>query len=170
MARFLDVINGVLTQLNPIASSSGVTDASKIPQTGTDGRLDATLMPATVSIQAKTFPASEDLTAGNLVNIWTDPGDSVIKVRKASGATSRLAVGFVAAGYLSGATATVYIEGINTQVSNLVPGLCWLGTAGAVIQTAPATGSGGISQIVGAALSATELDFQANDPIYLASA
>ena len=168
MARFIDIINGVLTQLNPIASSAGVGDAHKIPQTGNDGRLDSTLMPATMTTQAKTFPASEDLNAGNLVNVWDSSG--TIKVRKADGPLSRLAVGYVAAGFLTGATATVYVEGINTQVSGLVPGLCWLDAAGAVTQTPPATGSGGVSQIVGTALSATEMEFEANDPIYLASA
>lgn len=168
MARFIDVINGVLTQLVPINSSAGVGDAHKVPQTGSDGRLDASLMPATMATQAKTFPASEDLTAGDLVNVWDS--SSTLKVRKADGPLGRLAVGYVASGFLTGATATVFVEGINTQVSGLVPGLCWLDAAGAVTQTPPATGSGGVSQIVGTALSATELEFEANDPVYLASA
>jgi len=92
-------------------------------------------------------------------------------VRKADGTLSRLAVGYVVAGFDSGATATIYLEGVNAQMSALTPGSpCWLGTAGAVTQTAPATGSGGVSQMVGTALSATEMEFEPKGPIYLASA
>lgn len=168
MARFIDVLNGVLTQLVPITTSAGVGDASKMIQTDASGKIDDTLLPASVTIQAKTFPASEDLTAGDMVNIWLDT--ATWKVRKAAGSTARIADGYVNAGFTSGSTATVYMEGFNTQVSGLSPGICWLGAAGAITQTPPATGSGGISQIVGKALSATELEFESNDPITLASA
>lgn len=168
MARFIDIINGVLTQLVPISSSAGVADANKIPQTGSDGRLDASLMPPSITGQVKILPASEDLAAGDLVNIWDDSG--TIKVRLADASLSRLAVGYVKSGVLTGANATVYVEGINTQVSGLTPGLVWLGDAGAVTQTPPSSGSGGVSQIVGTYLAATELEFESNDPVYLASA
>jgi hypothetical protein len=168
MARFIDIVNGVLTQLVPIAASTGVTDASKIPQTDASGRLDASLMPASITGQVKILPASEALTAGQLVNIWDDSG--TVKVRKADASLSRPAVGYVAAGFASGANATIYVEGINTQVTGLVPGAVWLGDAGAVTQTPPTSGSGGISQIVGTCLSATELEFEPNDSVYLASA
>ena len=168
MARFLDLVNGVLSQIVPISTSTGITEASKIVQTAADGRLDPSLMPSTVATQVKVLPASEDMTAGALVNIWEDTG--TLKVRKASGSTSRIAVGYLKAGVTSGDNATIYIEGVNAQVSALVPGLVWLGTAGAVTQTPPVTGSGGISQIVGTCLSATEMEFEANDPVYLASA
>lgn len=168
MARFIDVVNGVFNQLVPISISTGVADASKIPQTGADGRLDASLMPTSITGQVKILPASEALTAGNVVNIWDDVG--TIKVRKADATNSRPAVGYIIAGVASGANATVYVEGINSQVSGLVPGLVWLGDAGAVTQTPPASGSGGISQIVGSFLAATELEFEPNDPVYLATA
>ena len=168
MARFIDYVNGVLKQIVPISSTSGVTDASKIVQTGADGRLDASLMPPSITGQVKVLPASEALTAGELVNIWSDAG--TIKVRKADASNSRLAVGYVAAGVLSGADASIYVEGIMTGLTGFVPGLAWLGDAGAITQTPPSSGSGGISQIVGTCLSATEMEFEANDPIYLASA
>lgn len=169
MARFLDILNGVLTQINPISTSVGVGDANKIPQTSASGKLDMTLMPAEITAQAKTYPASEDLTAGDLVNIWVDSGTT--KVRKASGTSSRVAVAYTNSGVVTGATSTVYTEGFNTNLSGLTPGgLCWLGAAGAVTQTPPVSGSGGVSQIVGTALSATEMEFEPNDPVTLASA
>jgi hypothetical protein len=168
MARFIDIVNGVLTQLVPIATSSGSGDASKVVQTDASGRFDASFMPSSITGQVKILPASEALAAGDLVNIWDDSG--TIKVRLADASLSRSAVGYVSAGATTGADATVYVEGINTQVSGLTPGLVWLGDAGAVTQTPPASGSGGISQIVGSFLAATELEFEANDPITLASA
>ena len=165
----MDVVNGVLTQIAPIKTSAGTGDASKIVQTSASGKLDMTLMPNEITAQAVTFPASEDLTAGDLVNVWVDTGTT--KVRKASGTSSRPAVGYAQAGFLTGATATIYTEGFNTNLTGLTPGgMCFLGSAGAVIQTAPATGSGGISQIVGVAMSATSMEFEPNPPIYLASA
>ena len=168
MARFLDILNGVISQLVPITTSAGVGDANKMIQTNSAGKLDLTLMPPELNVQATTLPASEDLTAGQLVNVWVDTGTT--KVRKADGSTSRRATAYVSAGFLSGATATIYIEGLNTNMTGLTPGgMCWLGAAGAVTQTPPASGSGGISQIVGTAISATSLDFMPNDPYYLAS-
>ena len=168
MSRFLDYVNGVITQLVPINASTGVSDAAKMLQTGADGRLDESFLPSSITGQVKILPASEDLAAGDLVNIWSDTG--TIKVRLADASLNRPAVGYVAAGVSTGANATIYVEGINTQVSGLTPGLVWLGDAGAVTQTPPTSGSGGISQIVGTFLAATELEFEANDPITLASA
>lgn len=167
MARFVDYINGILTQLTPISTSTGVSDSSKLVQTGASGKLSLSLMPAELTVQAKVFTASEDLSAGDLVNIWLDT--ATWKVRKAAASTSRRADGYVNAGFLTDADATVYTEGFNTQLTGLTPGLVWLGEAGAVTQTAPVSGSGGIAQIVGSALSATELEFEPNDQIALAS-
>lgn len=169
MARFVDYVAGVLQQLVPISTSAGVGDSAKMIQTNSAGRIDITLMPPEITAQAKTFPASEDLTAGDLVSVWVDTGTP--KARLASGTASRPACGYVTSTVATGATATVYTEGFNNQLSGLTAGgLVWLGAAGAVTQTPPASGSGGISQIVGTALSATELDFEDNDPITLASA
>ena len=168
MSYFLDIINGLITQIKPISTSAGVSDASKIPQTNAAGKLDLTLMPAEITAQALTLPASEALTAGDVVNIWVDTGTT--KVRKADGTVSRSAEGYVSAGFLTGATATIYINGFNSNLSGLTPGgRCWLGASGAVTQTAPATGSGGISQIVGTAVSATQIEFSPLDPVTLSS-
>ena len=168
MSYFLDIVNGLITQIKPISTSAGVGDASKIPQTNAAGKLDLTLMPAEITAQAVTLPASEDLTAGDIVNIWVDTGTT--KVRKASGTASRSAEGYVSAGFLTGATATIYTQGFNNNLTGLTPGgRCWLGASGAVTQTAPSSGSGGISQIVGTAVSATQMEFTPLDSIVLSS-
>lgn len=167
MARFVDYVSGVLQQIVPISTSAGAGDSGKMIQTNSAGKLDLTLMPAEITAQAKVYPASEDVAAGDLVNIWYDV--DTWKVRLAAASTSRLASAYVNAGFLTGANATVYTEGFNNQLSGLTPGLVWLGEAGAVTQTPPSSGSGGIAQIVGTALSATELEFESNDPLTLAS-
>lgn len=168
MARFVDYVNGILSQIVPISTSAGAGDSSKMVQTGAGGKLHLSLMPAEITAQAKIYPASEALAAGDLVNVWLDT--ATWKVRLASASTSRKADGYVTAGALQDADATIYTEGFNSQVSGLTPGLVWLGEDGAVTQTAPVTGSGGYAQIVGTALSATELEFEPNDPVGLASA
>ncbi len=101
------------------------------------------------------------------MNIRDDAGAS--KVRKADASESRSAHGYVKAGAASGANASVCLEGVNDQVSGLAPGEAWLGNAGAVTQTPPVSGSGGIAQIIGRqAGAATELDFEKGRPVYLA--
>lgn len=164
--NFLRYLNGNPAEATALQVSTGVGDANKIVATNAGGTLDETLMPPSVTLQVKAIPASEDLAAGQLVNLWDDTG--TIKARLADASNSRPAHGYVKAGALTGANAMVYLEGVNDQLSGLSPGDVWLDDAGAVTQTAPASGSGGISQLVGTALSATELDFEKEQPIGLA--
>jgi hypothetical protein len=164
--KFLRYLAGKPAEAAALQTSGGVGDADKIVATGADGRLDASLMPTSVTVQTKVVAASEDLAAGDLVNFWNDTG--TVKARLADASTSRAAHGYVKAGALTGANATVYLEGVNDQVSGLVAGDVWLGESGAVTQTAPASGSGGISQLVGTALAAAEMDFEKEQPIGLA--
>jgi hypothetical protein len=89
--------------------------------------------------------------------VWSDGG--VFKVRKAdANDPAKEAHGFVTAAVASGASATVYTDGANDQVSGLTPGPVWLSeTAGGVTQ-APTTPSGGISQLLGVAVTATKIN------------
>lgn len=64
--------------------------------------------PGVVTLPA-TIAASESLSAGDFVNIWSDAGTP--KVRKADASTSgKEAVGFVLSAVTSGSQATVYTE------------------------------------------------------------
>jgi hypothetical protein len=166
--KFVQYWNGFLQEFLPLKQSSGAGDADKIVATGADGRIDPSLMPTGFESQVKLFPASEDLAAGNLVNIWDDSG--TLKLRVADASLSRPADGYVKSAALTGANASMYLEGVNNQVSGLTVGRVWLGNAGAVTNTPPVSGSGGISQIVGSTLATTELEFEPNDPVILASA
>jgi hypothetical protein len=106
------------------------------------------------------FTASEDLGAGDLVNIWDDSGTP--KARLADASANKQADGYVLASVDSGDPATVYSQGVNDQVSGLTGGTeqyLSATTPGGITATAP-TGSGNLVQRVGKAYSATALDFK----------
>lgn len=168
--KFIDIVSGVKTLKTPITTSAGAGDAGKLPSLDSTGRLDTSFMPSGVAAETKSAVASEALSAGDMVNLWNDAG--TIKARKAdaSGGATKRANGFVLAGVSSGATATVYLGGINTQRTGLTPGAMYFlsgSTAGAVTTTAPSTATH-IIQIIGDALSATELEFVYDAPVTIA--
>ncbi len=165
--KFLTLISGVVTEIQAILTSAGVADSGKLPALDSTGRLDQTFMPVGVVPDVKTYITSENLSAGNLVNIYDN--SSVATARKADCSNGRVAMGFVLAATTSPAVATVYFPGVtNTGLSAMTTGvLQYLSTAGAISSTAPST-SGYISQQVGYAGSATELPFNPQIAIVLA--
>jgi hypothetical protein len=75
-------------------------------------------MPTGIGADTASITASEALAAGDLVNIYDSTG---AKCRKADASTSgKEAHGFVLAAVESAASATVYFEGSNTQVTGIV--------------------------------------------------
>jgi hypothetical protein len=106
--------------------------------------------------------ASEALTAGNLVSLWSDTGTA--KVRKADASDNRAADGFVLSSCSSGDKLWVYSSGEITGLSSLTVGALYLGESGAVSGTAAAAGT---VQAVGFATSATTALFQRGVPILL---
>ena len=125
-------------------------------------------MPVGIGADSKILPASENLAAGDLVNVWTDTGTA--KARKADATVAgKEANGFVLAAVTLGQNATVYFDGTNTQLSGLTPGaVYYLSTTAGGVTTTPPSGSGNVVQRVGRAVSATELTFEPGEPITLA--
>jgi len=116
--------------------------------------------------ESKDITASENLAAGDLVDIWNDGGTA--KARLSDTSDNHPADGYVVAEVNSGNTATVYINGINDELSGMTPGAKqFLTTSGGVTETAPST-SGYAIQEVGIALSATEMKFEPQQIILLA--
>lgn len=154
-----------LTQEAGVQTSAGSGDATKYPALDSTGKLDTSFLPTGIGADTASITSSENLAAGDLVNIWNSTG---AKVRKADATTTgKEAHGFVLAVVTSGDPATVYFEGTNTQVSGLTPGVQFLQTtAGTSGATAPSS-SGNVVQRVGFATSATTLNFQSEDPITL---
>lgn len=158
--KFLSVVSGVKTLLTAIATSAGAGDANKIIATDGSGRIDITFMPSGVGADTLSIEASENLSAGDFINIHDVSG---ARVRKADNSNTRPAHGFVLSSVTSGANATVYLSGANTGLTSLTPGTrYYLGTAGVATATAPSA-SGEIVQYLGAANSTTSLVFEDNE-------
>lgn len=191
MAKYLKNNAGVLTEESSIGTSAGAADATKIPHLNASGVLDDTIINATVSsvankvvklngagkLDTSVLPtgigadvaivlASENLAAGDFVNIFNDAGTA--KARKADATTAgKEAHGFVLSAVSATNNASVYFEGTNTSVTGQTPGVVFLGTtAGTATSTAP-SGSGNVVQRIGFAISTTAINFQSNDPIVL---
>lgn len=160
--------SGVLTEKAGLVTSAGAGDAGKIPALDSGGKLDNSLLPTGVGAETAVVSASEALSAGDFVNIWSSAG--AFKARRADGSTSaKEAHGFVLAAVLSGANATVYLAGLNNAVTGATPGVQYLSdsVAGGFASSAPA-GTGKTVQRLGIATSATVIAFEPTEPIVLA--
>lgn len=161
---FLTVVSGVTRRVQAIASSAGVGDANKIIATGSNGRIDSSLMPVGIGAQTETIVAGEALAAGDFVNIYDNAGTRTC--RKADNTNSRPAHGFVLSAVSSAANALVYTTGLNNAVTGLSVGTVrYLGTSGA--STATPAVSPNLHQSLGVAISTTSILFEYDQPIAL---
>lgn len=155
---------GQTTEREFITTSTGVASAGKGVATDATGRFDASFLPVGIGADTAAIAASEALAAGDFVNVWNSSG---AKARKADASViGKEAHGFVLAAVASGASATVYFEGTNTQVTGQTPGRVYLSASvpGQAAATAP-NPSGGINQVIGFAVSATAINFNSGSPI-----
>lgn len=162
--KFISINNdGDLVEEVAIGSSAGAGDASKIVKTGADGKIDGTLIPGSETL---TLMASENLTAGDWVNVWDDGGTAKMRKADASNGMSHECHGFVLETITSGATGKFYGEGINTQVSGMTSGVTYFlaGTPGSETATPPTTG-GHILQKLGVAVGATAIKCELSTPV-----
>lgn len=164
--KFLRLVAGVFTEIAATVTSSGSSNDGDLVALDSSGRLDNSVMPVGIGADTKSITASEALAAGDWVNVWNSTG---AKVRKADATTAgKEAHGFVLAAVSSGASALVYFEGTNTQVTGQTPGPVFLqttaGTGGATVPS----GSGNVVQNLGVAVSATEVNFERGTPVVLA--
>lgn len=166
-SKFLALVSGRIREIVATVASSGVADDGKIVALGADGRLDNSVLPVGIGAETKLIQASENLSAGNLVNIWDSGGQ--FRVRKADASVAgKEANGFVLASVTSGQSAQIYLEGTITGLAGLLPGRYYLATApGEMTSSAPAA-SGNVVQYIGEAVSTTEVTFERNDGIILA--
>lgn len=153
---------------DPVDASAGAGDAGKLPKLDSSGKLASTMMPTGIGANTLSVVTSENLSAGNLVNVWDNSG--TLNARKADAtAAGKRAHGFVLASTTSGQNATVYFDGTITGLSGLTLGATYFlnTTAGAMTTTAPST-TGNVVQEVGVATSATTFDFSPLEPVELA--
>ena len=162
--KFLRNVAGRITEILGTITSAGAGNDGDIVALDATGKLDVTLLPVGVGPDVKLLPASENLVAGNWVNIWSDVG--VLKVRKADAtAAGKEADGYVLANVTSPANATVYFGGINTALSALTLGATyWLSTTpGTGVETTPPSATGNVVQLLGKAISVTEVEAALED-------
>lgn len=163
--KFLRLVSGVITEALGVQTSTGAPNAGDIAALDDTGRLDNSVMPVGIGADTQAIITSEALAAGDFVNIWNSTG---AKARKADATVAgKEAHGFVLAVATLGASATVYFEGTNTQVTGQTPGPAYLqivaGKGGATVPSA----AGNVVQRVGIAISATSINFEYSDPITL---
>ena len=70
--KYIKQVAGVRTEVEATAVSTGVTEAGDIVALDANGKLDTTLMPTGVGADTASILASENLAAGDFINIWDD--------------------------------------------------------------------------------------------------
>jgi hypothetical protein len=146
-----------------LQTSSGSGDAGKPVALNSNGEIDGSMLP-NKEADSTLLPASENLAAGDLVNIWSDGG--VLKARKADASSAaKRADGYVLAAVTAPANAEVLHDGAITGLTSLSIGSrYYLSTTPGltVVEASVQTTSGNLIQYVGQAVSATKLLFQPN--------
>lgn len=133
------------------------------------GTIDVTISGSTGDTM--TAVADEDIAAGQFVALFNSSGTPKCRVARSSSGQGYQADGFCKAAFSSGATATIYLPGdVNVAGgTGLTAGDVWLGTDGYATNTAPTT-AGYISQQIGVAESATNVAFEPDPDILIATA
>ena len=165
--KYLELTSSGTAEKEALVTSAGAADGGKIVGLNSAGKIDDTMMPDGIGADTTVAVAYENLAASDLVNLFNDSGTLKARKADASGGFAKFAGGFVKASFSTGASATVYNDGIITGLTGLTVGARYYlsgSTAGAVVATPPTTAAY-ISQYVGQAKSATELVFEQGEPI-----
>ena len=146
-------------------ASAGAGNAGELVALDSNGRIDSSMMPVGIGADTKLIQASENLAAGDFVNIHDVTGSARVRKADASvAAAAEMADGFVLNNVTSGNNATVYFEGANTAVTGLTAGVTYALShttpGGVVALSAASTTAGHLLQILGVATSATEINVE----------
>ncbi|MFT4188642.1 MAG: hypothetical protein QM621_08660 [Aeromicrobium sp.] len=165
--KYIRQSDGVLHETVPAVTSAGSGDDGRLVALDPSGRLDESVLPVGIGADTAIVQASEALAAGDLVNVHAASGS--FRARKADASTAgKEAHGFVLAAFGSGAEATVYMDGTNTQVTGATPGVRYLSTTPGLSTTTAPTGTGEVVQRIGVAVAADQLSFEPGQPVVLA--
>jgi hypothetical protein len=163
--KFLALVSGKIKEVFASATST----ANAIIAADSSGKIDVSFLPTGVGAEVVVAPASENLVAGNFVNIFDNGG--VANIRKADATTNaKQAHGFVISNVTAPANATVFFESnTNTAVSGLTVGSdYYLATTAGTITTTPPSSAGNVVQFIGRAQTATAINFINSEPIEVA--
>lgn len=168
MAKYTAFLNGIWQQVAGLVTSTGASDAGKLIETGSDGKIDPSLMPPGIAANQKIANANGGIAIRDLVYI--ESAGTIAKASAASG--GKPAQGWALATVTTGQPVAMQTEGVITGLSGLTPGAEYFlsdATPGQLmISPGPASNlTGKFAQSLGYALSATELDWNPQKPVYL---
>jgi hypothetical protein len=161
--KYLALVTGHVKEIIATIVSSGIANEGDLIALNSVGHLDNSVMPV------RSIIASEDLAAGDFVNIFDDTG--TIKVRKADATLfSKKADGFVLNIVTSGNAALVYKNNLNNSLSGLTLGsdLYLSDSVSGGVTTTPPTGTAKIVQLIAKAVSTTEAEVNIHLAVELA--
>ena len=147
--------DGSFAEIQPVVTSAGAGSAGLLAQLDGTGKFDISTMPTGIGADTQSIVCSENLSAGDFVNIYNNGG--TVTCRKALAVdNTKPANGFVKSAFTSAATALVYVRGLNPNVAlgTFVVGdigskvFLSPSTSGGVTKTIPAT-TGNIAQCIG---------------------
>jgi hypothetical protein len=168
-AKYLTLISGIRSLVSAKDSSAGAGDAGAIVALDANGKLASNMMPNGIGADSRTVATSENLAAGDLVNLWNDGG--TLKARKADATSAgKEAHGFTESAVTSPANATIIFDGTIGGLTSLTIGAKYFlsTTAGGITSTAPSSVNN-VVQPIGVAASATELVFERGEPVTIVS-
>lgn len=167
--RFLAFVGNKISEVVATVVSAGAANAGQLVATDNNGKVDISVLPAGVGADTATMTASEAITAGAFVNVWSNAGVGSVRNADASAGANggKPADGFVLVAAAASASVLVYFGGVNSAVTGQVPGPVFLSptTPGGAVATG-ATAAGQTFQQLGTALSATAIQFE-NEQYYL---
>jgi hypothetical protein len=165
--KYMTLDGGKKALIKSNNTSVGAADSGKIVSLNAAGKIDPSLL---TDQDVSNIEAFENLAAGDYVNLFLDA--SVIKARLADNSNDRPAHGYIDDTVTAASNVNVFFEGSNTNLSGLTVGARqFLGTIGQTIETAldptNAANDGDLHQLLGVAISATEINTDIQDCILL---
>ena len=150
----LNTSTGRLETVTAVQTSAGSGDADKLIRLDAAGKLDSSFMPAGFGGSTQTIVASENLAAGDAVNIYDNAGTKTVRKANATD-TTKPCNGFVLSSVTSAANATVYFDGQNTAipvgsyVAADIGKRVFLSTSSGLYTLTPPSTTGNLVQVLG---------------------
>lgn len=156
---------GTLTERELNDVSAGAADAGKGVALDSTGKIDLTMMPVGIGPDVSVLEVTDSVAAGDFVSIWQETGVAKARLADAS-SIGKQADGFVESAFTAGQVATIFHTGINGNLAALDQGVeYYLSTTPGKVTDVVPQAPGNSVQRIGKSISATELVYEAAQPI-----
>ena len=165
----LNLTTGSLDEVALLDSSAGAGDAGKAIALDGTGKINLNMMPTGVGPELQSIVTSENLAAGDWVNVYDNIGTPTARKADATNGLKR-AHGFVKEAVTSPAAVNVYFDGANDVLTGMTAGARYFlsaATPGSGVTTPPSA-AGNMVQYLGTALNATTIAFHPTDGVVIA--